>query len=60
MFDIKVVQLTEASGRECKYKIGPVGRYGAMGVKLVHITPIGESKGWDREKEGFRCTKVAR
>ena len=34
MFDFKVVRLTEALGQDQKYGIGPVGGYGAVGVRV--------------------------
>ena len=34
MFDVKVVRLWEASGRDWKYGIGPDGRYGAVGGRV--------------------------
>ena len=34
MFDVKVVELIEASGRECKYGIGTVICYGFVGGRV--------------------------
>ena len=34
LFDVKVVQLVEALGRDQKYGIGNVGSYGAVGVRV--------------------------
>ena len=34
MFGVKVLQLTEASGRDRKYGIGSVGGYGAVGGRV--------------------------
>ena len=34
MFDIKVVKLMEALGRELKHEIGPVGGYRAVGDRV--------------------------
>ena len=34
MFDVAAVRLTEASGRDRKYGIGPFGGYGAVGGRV--------------------------
>ena len=34
MFNVKLVQLMEALGRERKHGVGPVGSYGATGGRI--------------------------
>ena len=36
MFDVKVVQLMEASGRDQKYEIGPVGGYETVSGRVCN------------------------
>ena len=47
MFDVKVVQLIEASGREHKYGIGTVVYYGAVGRRV-----------WDHHQKIFKYGKI--
>ena len=36
MFNVELVKLMEASGRDQKHFVGPVGGYGAMGGRICN------------------------